>query len=1493
MADLDKLQIELEAESKKADSAIDSLIEKLSGLKQALEFDIGDSGITSFTKSVGELSETIQKIDTARLDGVVKGVEKITAAEKDLRGFNAALEESASDAAKTAAEVERLGTTKAPSMSTDMAESLARTSEEIEHIISQLQIASVSAEELKAVLDSNFFSDTFRSAVYDLQEAQKQYEEIKLQMSEMSVEAEKLHAAIDNATNSKELSAATQALDEHIQKFEETSRQADKTASAVDRYGNKILKMQTLGTDKNAYFRELEKEAKAAGVSVDYLDKKTKKMLANARSAGSGIKAAFSGMGSGVSSLQSPLAMLEKSISRAFAKFITLPRLVSISLLRRAINQVVKDIGTAMQSLAQFSGLVGQRFNASMSSIVTNAKWVGANIVAAFAPLVNAVAPIIDFIAEKIVALITVINMLFARLTGASTYAVARKQMVSYGASVGSAGKAIKDSVKPTKDIAKNTDKAAKAAKKLRDFSLGIDELNVISPEEDDAMDGLDDYIGDLEDLNDALDDLGSGDGGGGGGLGYVWDEMAVPDWLKDKDLFELGRWISDSLSEALESIDWDSIYEKARAFGTGLAEFLNGLITPRLFYNLGRTLANALNTVIYSALSFAETFDWSNFGLSLAAGVNGFFQNFDFESLAQTINRWVQGIAKTVKTFFANVEWKDILNGLTTFFKTLEPETYALLITAWLSKALFKGVTQALAKVSISGMISGHIASALGSLPAKVSAAASGFGTKIMSAIAGGLSTGNFAASFSSVFGTIATTISGIAGVLGGAALAIKSFFDMWTGGWSVLGEILKDIGIAVAAVGAVLLGAAAAPAALVAGIVAAVSTAAIVIHDNWDAIVNFFSNTVPAWWEGTALPFIQSIPERVAEFASRVVENVKTFFGQIPGKIAETVAPVKEAVGNVINAIGEWFSQLPYKIGYALGSALGSIVKWGADVFSFLTTNVPIWIENVTTWFSQLPGKIWQWLSDVIAKITQWGAEVISWITTNVPQMTTNIVNFFMELPGKIWNEIIKVVEKFSEWGENLISWITTNVPVIIDELVGFFLSLPEKFIEIGGNIINGLWEGITSTWESVKQGVSDLCDGFIQGFKDKLGIHSPSTIAEGIGGDWIGGLMLPFSNGNILEPIRSFTTSFANIFKTSMSTLWNGINTDTNQKWQGISTTLNQSMQNIQKGAGNTFPNVQKQVGTSWQSTQTDTNQKWNSISSSLTQIWRNLNSNASTQFQSMQRSISNVNQSIQTDTNQKWTTIERTITQTLRNIQSAVSTAMNAIRRDVETSMNAVKTAVETAAEMINKLKDAFVALKDALPGVKSGLDNVRTSIDALNAPIGTFNSTLSTTEANLSRVVTSLQNAGQAVDAFRSKFDAELKFKVKIPVFAMNGKFDAENGTVPTVYIARWDTFQQGGFPEDGFFFANSTELVGRFNNGKTAVANNEQIIAGIERGVYSAMMRANGGGDREVALLEKILDATRQGKIVSIDGRELVSSIEGRQRRNGWSFQPA
>ena len=87
-------------------------------------------------------------------------------------------------------------------------------------------------------------------------------------------------------------------------------------------------------------------------------------------------------------------------------------------------------------------------------------------------------------------------------------------------------------------------------------------------------------------------------------------------------------------------------------------------------------------------------------------------------------------------------------------------------------------------------------------------------------------------------------------------------------------------------------------------------------------------------------------------------------------------------------------------------------------------------------------------------------------------------------------------------------------------------------------------------------------------------------------------------------------------------------------------------------------------------------------------------------------------------------------------------------------------------------------------------------------------------------------------------------------------------------------------FATGGFPEDGLFMANRGELVGSFPNGKTAVANNTQIVEGIQSGVYNAVMSAmsqQSGGSSYISN-EIILD----GEVVA---RSITKAQEKMNRR--------
>ena len=84
-------------------------------------------------------------------------------------------------------------------------------------------------------------------------------------------------------------------------------------------------------------------------------------------------------------------------------------------------------------------------------------------------------------------------------------------------------------------------------------------------------------------------------------------------------------------------------------------------------------------------------------------------------------------------------------------------------------------------------------------------------------------------------------------------------------------------------------------------------------------------------------------------------------------------------------------------------------------------------------------------------------------------------------------------------------------------------------------------------------------------------------------------------------------------------------------------------------------------------------------------------------------------------------------------------------------------------------------------------------------------------------------------------------------------------------------------FADGGFIEDGLFTMNHGEIAGKFSNGQSVVANNQQIVEGIAAGVYEAVvsaMNATSGGQS-------------QNVNVYLDGKQIYASVKKTESERG------
>ncbi|GEQ22289.1 hypothetical protein CBU02nite_27950 [Clostridium butyricum] len=264
--------------------------------------------------------------------------------------------------------------------------------------------------------------------------------------------------------------------------------------------------------------------------------------------------------------------------------------------------------------------------------------------------------------------------------------------------------------------------------------------------------------------------------------------------------------------------------------------------------------------------------------------------------------------------------------------------------------------------------------------------------------------------------------------------------------------------------------------------------------VTNNWQQLLLFLVNPFAG-----AFALLYSNCDGFKTFIDGFIQSVITFFQTGWNNI---VTFFTESVPAWLESMYAWFAELPNKIAYGLGEALGSIIKWGTDTINYLTTNVPVWIENISTWFSELPGKIWTWLVNVVTNLGTWGSNVASWISTNVSAWITNIVTYFTQLPGQIWTWLTNCVTNMTTWGGNMLTEAKTGMTDVFNGIVDTFTDLPSKMMDIGKNIVAGIKQGISDAWNGMKGWIGGLCDSFIDGVKEKMDIHSPSRVMRQLG-------------------------------------------------------------------------------------------------------------------------------------------------------------------------------------------------------------------------------------------------------------------------------------------------------------------------------------------------------------------------------------------------------
>lgn len=333
----------------------------------------------------------------------------------------------------------------------------------------------------------------------------------------------------------------------------------------------------------------------------------------------------------GIVSVYKRLGEAISSAAKKGAQFLSsIARVVKYRAIRTVLKEITDGFKEGLENAYKYSTLNGGQLSKSLDGAATSMLYLRNSIAAAAAPLINALAPALDYVINKVVELINWLNQTFATLTGQTTWMKATRAATTYGEA---------------------TDSASKKTKAFKATLLGIDEINKLndnSASDSSGAGGTDpSKMFTEEQLNSSTTEFAKK-------LKEAWER---------EDFETVGETIRDKLVDMMNNIDWETIYQKANKFGSDFAKFLNGLFKTKtnkngekenVFTGLGKTIAGALNTALESLDGFASTFDFKNFGESLALGIVSTIQNINWKKALSTASKWGDGVAKALNGFLS-----------------------------------------------------------------------------------------------------------------------------------------------------------------------------------------------------------------------------------------------------------------------------------------------------------------------------------------------------------------------------------------------------------------------------------------------------------------------------------------------------------------------------------------------------------------------------------------------------------------------------------------------------------------------------------------------------------------------------------------------------------------------------------------------------------------------------------------------------------------------
>lgn len=239
-----------------------------------------------------------------------------------------------------------------------------------------------------------------------------------------------------------------------------------------------------------------------------------------------------------------------------------------------------------------------------------------------------------------------------------------------------------------------------------------------------------------------------------------------------------------------------------------------------------------------------------------------------------------------------------------------------------------------------------------------------------------------------------------------------------------------------------------------------------------------------------------IQNFLSGVGDIDS-VIDSVMNFGEILIESIANMAPKMVEGIIKLLNGV---IPQIPSLLQNLLPVVIQGAVNLINGLVASLPTLIPVLLDGIVQAFTQIVDI----LPEILQSLIQATIFIINALAEQMPVLIPEIIDAILEMIPILVDNLPLFIEAGGKLLLGIAQGLINALPILIDKLPGiiakilsFWRRLPSMMIDVGKDVLNGLWKGIQSQWGNFKNSIEKLGNGIVKKFKSVFGIHSPSRV------------------------------------------------------------------------------------------------------------------------------------------------------------------------------------------------------------------------------------------------------------------------------------------------------------------------------------------------------------------------------------------------------------